>query len=147
MNNLINTDYGLEDIKAKDVIAKDPRDLNGYKIALEYAKECFKITKKFPEWEQDDLADQLRRSTKKIPAQIAEGNGALYSNRELYFIGGIALGSLCESQAHLDVALAYGLVNMDEHKRLDDMAQEIKKLLISYVKAILEEINKKSGDK
>lgn len=148
MNNVINTEYGIEDINIKDIVAKEPRELKGYKLSLEYAKECFKITKKFPKWEEDDLADQIRRSTKKLPAQIAEGNGALYFNRELYFIGGIALGSLCESQAHLDVALGYGLIAEEEYKRLDSMAQEIKSLLIGYAKAMLEENNnKKDGGK
>ena len=140
MNNLINTASDIESINYKDVIAKNPKELLGYKLAVEYCKECYEITKKFPYWEQDDLADQLRRSTKKIPAQIAEGNGGLYTNRELYFLGGIALGSLCESQAHLDIALAYGFISNNEYKKLDDMAQEIKKILISYVKSILEKV-------
>lgn len=144
MNNLINTSNDIESINYKDIIAKNPKELLGYKLALEYCKECYQITKKFPGWEQDDLADQLRRSTKKIPAQIAEGNGGLYTNRELYFLGGIALGSLCESQAHLDVASAYGFISDNEYKKLDNMAQEIKKLLISYVKSILASINKEN---
>lgn len=145
MENLINTNdkYYLQNIKVEEVREKDFRKLGAYKLSLGYYKDCLEITKKFPVYEQDDLGDQLRRSTKKIPAQIAEGNGGIFSKRECYFIGGISLGSLCESQAHLDIALISGFITQEEHRRLDNKADEIKRLLIAYTRAMLTKLQGK----
>ena len=141
MNNVIDTtkDSVLEKIEIQEIKIKDFRKLQAYKLSIEYYERCLKIIEKFPRYEQADLGDQLRRSTKKLAPQIAEGNGSLYSRRELYFIGGIALGSLCESQAHLDVALISKFITKEEHRELNDLADSIKRLLIAYVRAMLKE--------
>lgn len=144
MKTFINTelDSYLSDIEIENIEVKEPRDLKGYKLSMVLCKELFNISKRLPLWEQDDLAFQIRKISKKLPAQIAEGNGNLYSKRELYFLGGISLGSICEIQAHLDVLRVYELITDEEYKRLDSLAQELKKLLIGYSKSILKEISK-----
>lgn len=141
MNNAIDTrkDSALEKIEIEKIKIKDFRKLQAYKICIEYYEKCLKLIEKFPQYEQADLGDQLRRSTKKIAPQIAEANGGLFSRRELYFIGGIALGSLCESQAHLDIALVSKFITKEEHKELNHLADSIKRLLISYIRAMLKE--------
>lgn len=48
------------------------RDLIVYRKAYEGALEIFKITKGFPLEEKYSLTDQIRRSSRSVPANIAE---------------------------------------------------------------------------
>ena len=49
------------------------RDLIVYQKAFELQQEIFKATKKFPKDETYSLVDQVRRSSRSIGANIAEG--------------------------------------------------------------------------
>ncbi len=48
------------------------RDLKVYQLAYKLAMDVFQITKTFPRDEKYSLTDQIRRSTRSIPANIAE---------------------------------------------------------------------------
>ena len=52
---------------------KGYRDLKVYKLAYKLAMEIFEITKSFPKEEKYSLTDQIRRSSRGVPANIAEG--------------------------------------------------------------------------
>ena len=135
-----NKDY-LEEVESKDIMIKDFRKLNAYQLSLEFYNGCLDIIDKLPKCEEYILADQLRRASQGVIAQLAEGNGNFYKKREMQFIS-IATGSLVECQAHLDIALISGYITIAEHKKLDDIGVEIKKLLVTYIRSILVE-NKK----
>ncbi|PIY71813.1 hypothetical protein COY87_04225 [Candidatus Roizmanbacteria bacterium CG_4_10_14_0_8_um_filter_33_9] len=49
------------------------RDLEVYKESYSLMLIIHKEIFKFPQFEKNDLVSQLRRSTKSIPANIAEG--------------------------------------------------------------------------
>ncbi|MEW6557152.1 MAG: four helix bundle protein [Elusimicrobiota bacterium] len=49
------------------------KDLKVYTLSYELAMEIFEITKKFPKEETYSLTDQIRRSSRSIPANIVEG--------------------------------------------------------------------------
>ena len=50
-------------------------DLEVYQIARKLEKEIFELTKKFPAEEKYSLTDQIRRSSRSVKANIAEGWG------------------------------------------------------------------------
>ena len=50
-------------------------DLEVYQIARKLEKEIFNLTKKFPAEEKYSLTDQIRRSSRSVKANIAEGWG------------------------------------------------------------------------
>jgi four helix bundle protein len=50
-------------------------DLEVYQIARKLALEIFELTKKFPSEEKYSLTDQIRRSSRSVKANIAEGWG------------------------------------------------------------------------
>lgn len=50
-------------------------DLDTYKLSRELAKEIFQLTLKFPPEETYSLTDQIRRSSRSVKANIAEGWG------------------------------------------------------------------------
>ena len=48
------------------------RDLKVYQLSYQLALEIFQITKNYPKEEQYSLTDQIRRSSRSVPANIAE---------------------------------------------------------------------------
>jgi four helix bundle protein len=55
-----------------DVI-KSHRELRVYKLAIETAQEIFRISTGFPKEERYSLTDQIRRSSRSVAANLAEG--------------------------------------------------------------------------
>jgi four helix bundle protein len=49
------------------------RDLKVYQLAYRLAMEIYEVTKAFPKEERYSLTDQLRRSSRSVAANIAEG--------------------------------------------------------------------------
>ncbi|HQX16520.1 MAG TPA: four helix bundle protein [Anaerolineales bacterium] len=52
---------------------KGHRDLKVYQLAYKLAMEIFHASKRFPKEEKYSLTDQIRRSSRSIAANIAEG--------------------------------------------------------------------------
>ena len=55
------------------MLAKSFRDLIVYRIAFEAAMRIFELSKAFPAEERYSLTDQIRRSSRSVCANIAEG--------------------------------------------------------------------------
>lgn len=51
------------------------QDLEVYKLSHEFAMKIFSLTKNFPLEERFSLTDQIRRSSRSVAANIAEGWG------------------------------------------------------------------------
>lgn len=49
------------------------RDLDVYRLAFDTAMEIFEITKSFPKEEKFSLTDQIRRSSRSVCTNLAEG--------------------------------------------------------------------------
>lgn len=49
------------------------KDLDAWKLSIEFVTEVYKITKGFPKEELFGLSSQLRRAAVSIPSNIAEG--------------------------------------------------------------------------
>ena len=49
------------------------RDLEVYRRAFDAAMEIFRITKKFPAEEKYSLLDQIRRASRSVCSNLAEG--------------------------------------------------------------------------
>ncbi|MBU4492209.1 MAG: four helix bundle protein [Euryarchaeota archaeon] len=52
------------------------RDLKVYKLAYQLALDIQGITKTFPQEEKYSLTDQMRRSSRSVPANLAEAGSA-----------------------------------------------------------------------
>jgi four helix bundle protein len=81
------------------------RDLNVYKLAVELQQEIFELTKKFPKEELYSLTNQIRRSSRSVGANIAEG----WQKRRYpaHFVSKLsdADGEQAETQHWLDTSL------------------------------------------
>lgn len=104
------------------------RDLKVWQHAVKLAVECAKAAKRFPEEEQESLADQLRRAAHSIPLNVAEG-AARRGAREFRRFLDTARGSLLEVQTALEIARQLEYVTEEEFQSLDTIATETAKTL------------------
>ena len=105
------------------------RDLKVYQSAFELAVEIFGITKAFPKEERYSLTDQIRRSSRSVAANIAEG----YRKRQYpnMFVSKLADADAeaSETQVWLDFALNCEYISNEVHTQLTARCEEIGKML------------------
>lgn len=109
------------------------KDLKVYQLAYKLAMEIFEITKKFPKEERYALVDQIRRSSRSVPANIAEG----YRKRQYLkmFSSKIADadGETAETQVWLDFSLDCGYISQEQHDTLINRYEEVGRMLGSML--------------
>ena len=104
--------------------------LEVFKRAYAVSLDLHRASLAFPQVEQFGLADQLRRASKSISANIAEGMGkAGNSQAELRRYLQIAIGSADGMRVWLRYALDLGYVNADDWQRWRDEYEAIAKML------------------
>ena len=107
------------------------RDLDVYKLAFDTAMELFTISRNFPPEEKYSLTDQMRRSSRSVCTNIAEGwrkrkYPAMFVSKLLD-----AAQEAAETQVWLDFALHCKYVNKELFDRLDDKYEHIFAMLAS----------------
>lgn len=91
-----------------------------------------RLLHQFPREEKYGLTDQLRRSSKSVPANIAEGAGRFYYMDNVRFCYH-ARGSLDETLNHVIAARDLGFFSSEIYQELRDQIEEIRKLLNGYI--------------
>ena len=94
------------------------QDLDVYREPYEAALLVSKLSRRFPAVEQVELARQLRRSARSIPANIAEGWAKRKSTLEFKRYLQMAMGSCHETHVWLDMSRDEGYISEAEHKEL-----------------------------
>ena len=102
-----------------------------------------KLSPIIPKDERFDLISQIRRSSKSVSANIAEGHGRFYYGDNVRFCYN-ARGSLDETVSHLRTALDLGYCTKDLYEDLRVQADEVRKMLNGYIDWLKE---KKIGEK
>jgi len=107
------------------------RDLDVYKLAFETAMEIFQISKSFPPEERYSLTDQVRRSSRSVCTNLAEG----WRKRKYraVFINKLSDSGqeAAETQTWLEFALACGYIDKEIFSRLDEKYEHIFAMLIN----------------
>ena len=107
------------------------RDLEVYKLAFESAMEIFEISKSFPKEEIYSLTDQIRRSSRSVCANLAEG----WRKRryKAVFVNKLsdAEQEAAETQTWLEFALKCKYINNETFKILDEKYEHIFAKLIT----------------
>ena len=89
-------------VRAKAI--RSYEDLEVYQRAMALLTQVHRLALDLPDFERYNLADQMRRASKAIPANIAEGYGKRRSAREFKAYLTTALGSANEMLVHLKIA-------------------------------------------
>ena len=112
---------------------KSFRDLKVYKISRQLSRDIFELSKGFPREEMYSLTDQVRRSSRSIGAQIAEGWGK--RRYERHFVSKLtdADAEQLETQHWIETALDCSFVSIDLANDLLDRCSSIGKMLNSMI--------------
>jgi four helix bundle protein len=109
------------------------RDLKAFQIAYRLAMTIFDETKNFPKDERFSLTDQIRRSSRSVAANIAEG----YRKRQYpkMFLSKLADadGEVTETQVWLDFAHDCGYLAKLQYVTLVRGYEEVGRLLGSMM--------------
>ncbi len=89
----------------------------------------------FPQLEQFELASQLRRSSKSICANLAEGMGKQMSAKDILKFLRTAVGSCDETRLWLKYARDLGYLIDDDYKHFLDGYCEVGRMLTGLIKS------------
>ena len=89
-------------------------DIEAYQRAMRLVAPMHKLAGNLPRHEQHDLASQIRRAAKSVPANIAEGYARRSSTREFKNYLRFAMASANEMEVHLKVAAELGYVTTEQ---------------------------------
>jgi four helix bundle protein len=99
-------------------VIKSVNDLEVYVLAYSLALDVFGLSKRFPKEESYSLTDQIRRSSRSIPANISEGFAKKqYENVfKQHLI--TAMGSVEETKTWIDFAKDFSYINNEQSAKL-----------------------------
>ncbi len=105
-------------------------------------KEIFELVKSFPREEKFRLIDQLVRSIRSVPSQIAEGHGRrTFPDRVRFSI--IARGSLSETLNHLIDACDCNYITNETLIYYRERLAETERILNGYISWLEKNISSK----
>ena len=113
----------------------------GYKKLIVWQKaddlayQVYMATKIFPKEGIYGITSQLRRAALSIPTNVVEGYGR-QGRKELKQFVNIALGSLAEVEYLLDFSLRLKYLTIEEHKKVQDLRQQVGNLLWKFYKSL-----------
>lgn len=112
---------------------KTYRDLNVYQQSFKLAMDVYHITKEFPKDERYSLTNQMRRTARSIPANLAEGwakrNHEKIFKRHLYD----SIGSCEEMKVWLEFACQCNFLSETKYMEIQGKYAEIGAMLTSLV--------------
>ena len=107
------------------------RELKVWQKAMSVALRVFEVTKSFPVEERYSLVDQVRRSSRSVPANIAEA----WRKRRYpaAFVSKLndAEGEAAETQTHLEIASRCRYVVELAFQDLDDEIEQVLAMLVT----------------
>jgi four helix bundle protein len=105
------------------------RDLKVFQLAYRLAMEIFHLSKRFPREEVYSLTDQIRRSSRSVAANLAEGfRKRRYPNMLVNKLTDCD-GEATETQVWLDFALDCGYLSKENHDQLTNGYEEVGRML------------------
>jgi four helix bundle protein len=108
------------------------QDLKCWQLARRLVIEAHEVAAQLPSIERHDLASQMRRSSKSVMANIAEGYGRYHYLDKLRFFY-IARGSLDETINHIITCFDLQYISESRFSELHDLAQEAHRTLNGYI--------------
>jgi four helix bundle protein len=109
------------------------RDLKVYQLSYKLALEIFETTKEFPKEELYSLTDQIRRSSRSVPSNIAEAwkrrkYPKAFSNKLID-----SLAEESETEVSLDFSKDFNYLTKEKHSYFLEKYDEVPRMLYSMI--------------
>lgn len=119
----------------KKQLIRDHKELEVYKKAFDVAMEIFHLSKKFPMEERYSLTDQIRRSSRSVCANLAEG-----WRKRRYKAAFVAKLNDCEAEAAetqtwIEFAVKCNYLNIEDGRRLYGIYNQVIAGLVNMIKS------------
>ena len=111
------------------------RELKVYQRAYENSLKIHRVSLEFPKYEQQELGSQIRRATKSIVMNIAEGYGRSGSLADFKRFLTMAIGSNDEVRVQLDYCRDLGYITIDQHRHYEAEYVIIGKMLTKMMQS------------
>jgi len=108
-----------------------------YQLSFQLATELHDLSLKFPKFELFEEGSQLRKSSKSIPATIAEGWGRRFYKNEFIKFLIYALASCDETIVHLDFVYKSRYISGDQHKGYAERYNVLGKKINRYLQMVM----------
>jgi four helix bundle protein len=112
------------------------KELNAWKVGMDLVESVYRLSSSFPAEERFGLMDQIRRAAVSVPSNIAEGNGR-QSKLEFKRFLRIALGSACEVETQILLAIRLNYVDLSAAKPTMRLVDDVGKLIRGLLKSEL----------
>jgi four helix bundle protein len=112
---------------------KTHRDLDVWRVSMDFVIDLYKITETFPNAEKFGLVMQIRRAGVSICSNIAEGAARLHSKEFVQFLY-ISLGSVSEVETQLEISLRLEYLRSIDLQK--EMLDRIRRMLIGLIKRV-----------
>src|ERR1700730_4981691 len=99
---------------------KTYKDLKVFRESYRLSLKVSRTTRKFPGPEQFELARQLRRAARSVPANIVEGWAKRSSAAEFKRYLQVAIGSCDECKLWLEMSRGEGFLSAEECSKLEN---------------------------
>jgi four helix bundle protein len=110
-------------------------ELDVWQRSMDLVAEVYRLVDRLPAQERFGLAEQLRRASASIPANIAEGNARGHRREYVQFLT-VARGSLAEVATHLESARRVGYWSDAELKAAGDLIRRVRQMLNRLIAAL-----------
>lgn len=111
------------------------RDLLAWQKAVELCRVVYVASRRFPDDERYGLTSQIRRSAVSIPSNIAEGYGRRSRGDYVRFLD-VSLGSLCELETQLILAVRLDFVDGDTVAPCMSLVRDVDRILNALIRAL-----------
>jgi len=108
-------------------------DLNVYKLAYDLAIELFRATRGFPPEEKFALTNQIRRSSRSVAANLAEGWKRRRYEKTFILKLTECAAEAAETQVWLDFARDAGYFTAETHERFYRGYEDVSRMLYSMI--------------
>lgn len=105
------------------------KGLKAYQLAYKLAMEIFEISKTFPKEERFSLTDQIRRASRSVCSNIAEGYRKRIYPKHFRSKMTDADGEASETQVWLDFSSDCQYISIEKHQELYSRYEEVGKML------------------
>jgi four helix bundle protein len=112
-------------------------DLEVYRLAREFRKAMYAVTRKLPVHEKFELASQVRRAAVSLTNNIAEGHGRYHFLDQIKFQLQ-ARGSLTELMDDLNICTDEMYLSVEEVADLKRQATAVHQLINGYIRYLRE---------
>ena len=115
------------------------QDLDTWKLAMEIAEDCYRLTRTFPKEELFGMTLQIRKASASAPANTAEGYGRESTKDYIRFLQ-MALGSLKENETHLILSKRVELAQPRQIDPILEKCDRLGKMLHNQIRSLQQKL-------